>query len=90
MLEIVTCQIRRDQIHNDILEPYNENKKSRHFVIYFENEEAVWEGVTCDVYKLFLEHMFQSFLEEENESGISAENWFYRSKCFYLLRGVYY
>ena len=26
-LEIVTCQVRRDQIYNDILEMYNENKK---------------------------------------------------------------
>ena len=67
ILKIVTCQKRRDQIHNDILELYNENKKSRHFVIYFENEEAVWEGVTCDAYKLFYEHMFQSFFEGENE-----------------------
>ena len=40
-LEIVTCQVRRDQIYNDILELYNENKKSKKFVIYFENEEAV-------------------------------------------------
>ena len=47
ILEIGTCQIRRDQIHNDILELYNENKKSRHFVIYFENEEAVWDDLRC-------------------------------------------
>ena len=67
ILKIVTCQKRRDQIHNDILELYNENKKSRHFVIYFENDEAVWEGVTCDAYKLFYEQMFQSFFEGENE-----------------------
>ena len=65
--EIVTCQVRRDQIQNDILELYNENKKSKKFVIYFENEEAVGQGVTRDAYTLFFEHMYQSFSEGENE-----------------------
>ena len=65
-LEIVTCQVRRDQIYNDILELYNDNKKSKKFVIYFENKETVGEGVTRDAYTLFFEHMYQSFFEGEN------------------------
>ena len=60
-LEIVTCQVRRDQTYNDILELYNESEKSKKFVIYFENEEAVEEGVTRETYTLFFEHMYQSF-----------------------------
>ena len=65
-LEIVTCQVRRDQIYNDILELYNDNKISKKFVIYFENKEAVGEGVTRDAYTLFFEHIYQSFFEGEN------------------------
>ena len=49
------------------MELYNENKKSKKFVIYFENEEAVGERVTRDAYTLFFEHMYQSFFEGENE-----------------------
>ena len=60
-LEIVTCQVRRDQTYNDILELYNESEKSKKFVIYFENEEAVEEGVTRETYTMFFEHMYQSF-----------------------------
>ena len=41
--------------------------KSKNFVIYFENEEAVGEEVTRDAYTLFFEHMYQRFFEEENE-----------------------
>ena len=65
-LEIVTCQVKRDQIYNDILELYNDNKISKKFVIYFENKEAVGEGVTRDAYTLFFEHIYQSFFEGEN------------------------
>ena len=49
------------------MELYNESEKSKKFVIYFENEEAVEEGVTRETYTLFFEHMYQSFLEGENE-----------------------
>ena len=49
------------------MELYNENKKSKKFVIYFKNEEVVREGVTRDAYTLFFEHMYQSFFEGENE-----------------------
>ena len=65
-LEIVTCPVRRDQIYNDILELYDDNKKSKKFVIYFENKEAVGEEVTRDAYTLFFERMYQSFFEGEN------------------------
>ena len=73
-LEIVTCQVRRDQIYNDILELYNENKKSKKLV-NFKNEEAVGEAVTRDAYALFFEHIYQSFFEGENEKiPLSTEN----------------
>ena len=39
-LEIVISQVRRDQIYNHILGLYNENKKTKHFVIYFKNEKG--------------------------------------------------
>ena len=64
-LEIVTCPVRRDQIYNDILELYNDKKKSKKFVIYFENKEAVGEEVTRDAYTLSFERMYQSFFEGE-------------------------
>ena len=39
-LEIVISQVRRDQIYNHILGLYNENKKTKHFVINFKNEKG--------------------------------------------------
>ena len=89
-LEIVTCQVRCDQTYNDILELYNESEKSKKFVIYFENEEAVEEGVTRETCALFFEHMYRSFFEGENEkiplSTVSPE--FLRKIGFFPLSYV--
>ena len=94
-LEVVTCQVRRDKIYSDILELYNDNKKSKKFVIYFENKEAVGEGVTRIHMHCFLNTCIEVSSKEKTEnssvnceSGISAENRFYHSKCFYPLRSV--
>ena len=88
-LEIVTCQVKRDQIYNDILELYNENKKSKKFVIYFENKEPFEEGVTHDAYLLLFEHMYQSFFQGENEkiplSTVSPE---FLRKIGFIIRSV--
>ena len=66
-LEIVTCQVRRDQIYNDNLELYNEIKKSKKFVICFENEEAVREGVLAMHIHCFLNTCIKVSLKEKTK-----------------------